>query len=76
MIVFFFYFFSAGGIFQCFVDYRFITGIFLGDIDRLSSPSSRIIVGRHIKGGTGAFDLLIPGKYCLKSSTKNDISAF
>jgi DNA-directed RNA polymerase I subunit RPA1 len=31
-----------------------------GDYDTLDSPSSRIVVGRVVEGGTGSFDVLQP----------------
>lgn len=31
-----------------------------GDFDTLDSPSSRIVVGRVVEGGTGSFDVLQP----------------
>lgn len=29
-----------------------------GDADRLETPSARLVMGRSVSGGTGAFDLL------------------
>ena len=31
-----------------------------GEIDDLKGPSSRIVMGEHVKSGTGAFDLFVP----------------
>ncbi|RCI04863.1 hypothetical protein CU098_005024 [Rhizopus stolonifer] len=40
---------------------KFLTEATLhGDYDTLDSPSSRIVVGRVVEGGTGSFDLLQP----------------
>ena len=31
-----------------------------GDTESMDSPSSRIVMGRVVKGGTGAFELVQP----------------
>lgn len=31
-----------------------------GDVDTLSSPSARLVVGKPVVGGTGSFDILQP----------------
>lgn len=37
--------------------------ILKGEEDQLTSPSSRLVVGRQIRGGTGAFDVIdVPTK--------------
>ncbi|KAG1449664.1 hypothetical protein G6F56_008577 [Rhizopus delemar] len=40
---------------------KFLTEATLhGDFDTLDSPSSRVVVGRVVEGGTGSFDVLQP----------------
>ncbi|VDK55122.1 unnamed protein product [Anisakis simplex] len=39
-----------------------------GEDDYLSSPSARIVSGELLRGGTGAFDLLMPYSYTLSSN--------
>lgn len=34
-----------------------------GEIDKLKSPSSRLVTGRVVNGGTGCFDLIQPLSY-------------
>jgi DNA-directed RNA polymerase I subunit RPA1 len=29
-----------------------------GDVDRLETPSARLVMGRSVSGGTGSFDVL------------------
>ena len=36
------------------------TATLSGDIDPLESPSARLVLGKVVKGGTGAFDILAP----------------
>ena len=31
-----------------------------GEMDDLKGPSSRIVMGNHVKTGTGAFDVFVP----------------
>ncbi|KAJ3414278.1 hypothetical protein HDV05_006807 [Chytridiales sp. JEL 0842] len=36
------------------------TATITGDVDTLDSPSARLVVGKVVKGGTGAFEILAP----------------
>lgn len=42
------------------ISYPFFFFASHGDFDTLDSPSSRIVVGRVVEGGTGSFDVLQP----------------
>ncbi|KAJ3195643.1 hypothetical protein HK101_011458 [Irineochytrium annulatum] len=46
------------------------TATLTGDIDPLDSPSARIVLGKVVKGGTGAFDVLTPLKMDGTSGSK------
>jgi len=36
------------------------SAILTGDVDLLTSPSARLVVGKPVGGGTGSFDVLQP----------------
>ncbi|VDN39721.1 unnamed protein product [Gongylonema pulchrum] len=42
-----------------------------GDDDYLASPSSRLVVGGLLRGGTGIFDLILPKHEALGSFKKS-----
>lgn len=44
-----------------------------GEDDYLSSPSARIVTGGLLRGGTGAFDLLVPKSYALNNGIEKEL---